>query len=423
MTIKQYEIALMGEKIYRARLKDGLQVFLMPRTGYSKMHAMFATRYGSIDTDFITPDGKRLSIPDGTAHFLEHKLFDNKDGNVFEKFSRYGASANAYTSANTTAYHFTATENIYENLTALIEFVQNPYFTPESIQKEQGIIGQEIQIGDDDPGWQVYFNLLKGLYHNHSVRRYIAVTIVSIATFNKDVLDDGLYSFYHPSNMVLFVTGNIELDKICECIDKSLKYYGDDKGKIERIFAEEPDSVLKQYIEVEFDIALPLFMLGFKDTEEASGDGLLKKDIAMQMLFEMIFSKSGFLFKTLYEKGLINDNFTSNYMLHNSYSYTILDGESKDPKSVRDIVFEYIDSFKISKELFETAKKVIWGKYVNSFNSPENYTREYVSNFLMGADYSKFYEIYSSITLEDMQKRLAALDKTKAVLSVALPVK
>ena len=423
MKLEKHEVQLMGEEIYRARLSDGLEVVFMPRKGYTKMHAMFATRYGSIDSDFITPEGKRLSIPDGTAHFLEHKLFDSKDGNVFEKFSRYGASANAFTSANITAYHFTATENIYENLAALIEFVQDPYFTKESIQKEQGIIAQEIQIGDDDPGWQVYFNLLKGLYHNHPVRRDIAGTKESIATIDEGVLYDAYNTFYHPSNMVLFITGNIELEKASQCVENSLKNFGEDNSEIQRIFPEEPEGVSRSYVEVEFSIALPLFMLGFKDTEVATGNELLKKDIKMQMLLEMIFSKSAPLYQELYQKGLINEGFYAGYMMHQSYAYTILDGESKDPNQVRDRIFNYITHLELDQKAYEVARKVVWGRYVNSFNTPERYTREFVSNFLLGTDYTIFGDLFDSISFEDIKGRLKALDQSKAVLSVAVPTK
>lgn len=421
MKLERYEIPLMQESIYHCRLKDGLNVFIMPRQGYTKMHAMFATKYGSIDSDFVTPEGKQLSIPDGTAHFLEHKLFDNKDGNVFEKFSKYGASANAFTSATTTAYIFTATNYIYENLKTLIEFVQQPYFTPESIQKEQGIIGQEINIGDDDPGWQVYFNLLKNMYHNHPVRRDIAGTVESIAKIDKDVLYDAYNTFYHPSNMVLFVTGNIEIKKAFDCIGQSLKEYND-KPPIKRIYPSEPQDIVSPYIEAKYAISLPLFIIGYKDNTKVEGDELLKKDIEMQILTEMIFSKRGDLYDRLINEGLINESFSAGYMGHSSFSFSYVEGESKDPKAVSEIIFDYTNGFSMDEQNFNIAKKVVWGRYVESFNSPENYTRQFVSNFLMGANYGKFYELFEKIMPADINNRLNLLDRSKAVLSAVLPL-
>jgi len=302
--------AVTGEVVYSGVHKSGVRIFVMPKKGFRKCMAMFATGYGSIDTTYIK-DGKELPVPDGTAHFLEHKLFEEENGNVFDRFSMLGANANAFTSFATTAYYFTGTDHFYENLETLISFVQTPYFTDESVAKEQGIIGQEIKMYDDDPGWQVHYQGVEGLYHNHPVKIDIAGTVDTIAKIDAKTLYDIYSMYYHPSNMVLFIAGDVDVDKTFETAEATLKDIPPLPHKIERKLPEEPDAVVKHKTEKQLDVAVPLFQITFKDNDTSlRGKALLKKEILTDMLLELMFGKSSEIYEKLYTAGLINNSFS-----------------------------------------------------------------------------------------------------------------
>lgn len=412
---------LIKETLYHGVHTSGVEVYVMPKVGYQKCHAMFATRYGSLESEFLKGDEK-IKIPDGTAHFLEHKLFEEPDGNVFDKFSVLGASANAFTNFTATAYHFSATANFYESLATLIRFVQNPYFTKESIDKEQGIIGQEIKMYDDDPNWRVYFNVLGCLYNACYVKYDIAGTVESIREINKDILYDIYSVFYHPSNMVLFIAGDVDLEKVNACVCESLKDIKPLDAPIKRLYPDEAEAIAKAYVCQKLDVAVPLFTLGFKDTDVGlEGDALLKKEIEMKILMELLFSKCSDVYKTLYEKGLINDSFDADYECQKEYAFTCLTGESKDPDAVRDIVWDMLSKTEVTQEGFERAKKVVWGNYVRLFNSTEAIGYSFVLHRLAGMDYFRFREIYDTVTLDTVRARKeTSLCVDKSALSVVV---
>ena len=406
------------ETLYTATHESGVKIYIMPKKGYNKCHAMFATRYGSLESRF-EKDGEIINIPDGTAHFLEHKLFEEEDGNVFDKFSLLGASANAFTNFTATAYHFSATSNFYESLSTLIKFVQNPYFTKESIEKEQGIIGQEIKMYDDDPNWQVYFNLLRCLYNDCYVTHDIAGTVESIAEIDKDILY-GIYSvFYHPSNMVLFIAGDVDIEKTASCIEESL---ADIKpiGEVKRLRPHEKEQIALSYCEKKLDVAVPLFALGFKDNDTAlSGEDLLKKEIETDILVDMLFSKSSDIYKTLYEKGLINESFGADYECCSEYAFACVTGESKKPEEVRDIIWDMLGKYEIAEGDYERAKRVVWGRYVRMYNSTEALGYSFMLHFLTGINYFDYREVYESVSIDDIKARMEkTFDVSKSALSV-----
>lgn len=410
---------LLEETRYFGVHESGVQVYVVPKKGYQKCHAMFATRYGSLESEFMKGDEK-VRIPDGTAHFLEHKLFEEPDGNVFDKFSVLGASANAFTNFTATAYHFSATSNFYESLATLIKFVQNPYFTKESIDKEQGIIGQEIKMYDDDPNWRVYFNVLGCLYNDCYVKYDIAGTVESISEIDKDILYDIYSVFYHPSNMVLYIVGDVDLEKVNAVVCGSLKQTKPLGEPIKRLYPTEAEQIAQDYVCQKLDVAIPLFTLAFKDTDIAlRGDALLKKEIEMKILLELLFSKSSAIYKTLYEKGLINDSFGADYECHEEYAFACLIGESKDPHAVRDIVWDMLQKQAVTEEEYERARKVVWGNYVRLFNSTEAIGYNFVLHHLTGIDYFNFRQVYDAVTLDDVRARKASgFDVKKSALSV-----
>lgn len=418
-----------GENLYFGTHKSGLSVYIMPKKDYTSTYAIFGTKYGSVDSDFVVPGEEDIThVPDGIAHFLEHKMFEQEDGsNVFESFAKTGAMCNAYTSFNMTGYLFKSSGKPYEALAVLLDYVQKPYFTPENVEKEQGIIGQEINMGDDDPDWKLLFNFLKSMYHNNPVRLEIAGTVESISEIDADVLYKCYNTFYNLSNMVLVLVGDIDADKAMEIIEKGIIKEEPFTQEIKRIYPDEPKSVCKRSITDKMSVSMPMFMLGFKDNDIGyGGNRLLKKNIETDILNEMLFGKSSPLYEKLYNEGLINQKFGADYEPQIDYGFTAIEGESENPQKVYDMIIEYIDNLHkkgLSEEEFERIKKVIWGRYIRSYNDIGGFSHEFISLKFMDIDYTDYYEVYKTVTLDDVKKRFEKhFDKEYAVLSVIEPI-
>ncbi len=416
--------AVTGEVLYSGVHSSGVRVFVLPKPGFRKCMSMFATAYGSIDTTY-TENGIEKRIPDGTAHFLEHKLFEEENGNVFDRFSVLGANANAFTSFGTTAYYFTASDRIYENLETLISFVQSPYFTEESIAKEQGIIGQEIKMYEDDPSWQVYYKGIEGLYHNHPVKIDIAGTVDTIAEINEKSLYDIYNQYYHPSNMVLFVAGDVCVEDVFATAERTLKDIPPLAKPIERKLPNEPENVVEHRVEKKLDVAVPMFQIAFKDNEtHLRGKELLKKEMICEMLMELMFGKSGTIYKDLYEAGLINKTFSAEYSGHRDYAFATVGADSKRPYEAYDRFMELLEAVTISEADFVRAKKCAWGDYIDMFDSTESLGYSFTLHQLVGVDMFDFKEVYDSITYADLcEKRNVLLRKENSCLSVIMPNK
>lgn len=402
---------LTGEALYYSKTPSGLEVYIMPRAGYSASYAIFGTKYGSVDSEFVVPgEDKATVVPDGIAHYLEHKLFDQPDGtNVFDEFSKYGANANAFTSFNMTAYLFSAADYVEKNLEILMDYVQSPYFTEESVQKEQGIIGQEIRMYDDSAPWRVFFNYLGCLYHSHPVKKDVAGTVESISHITADYLYKCYNTFYNLSNMTIFVTGDFDPYRIAEVIEKNIKNNEPFSEEIKKLYPNEPESIVKRYAEQKLEVSMPLFMLGFKDTDTGySGDALLKKYVEMNILIKMLFSKGSNFYKKLYEDGTINDSYSVDYTVQADYAFTEFEGESKNPEAVFDAVLEEVKRVKkegIDEAEYERAKKVLWGDYIRAYNDVESFAHTFLSMHMMGVDFLNYESVYKSITYGDIVKR------------------
>ncbi|HZJ83587.1 MAG TPA: pitrilysin family protein, partial [Clostridia bacterium] len=301
---KIIENELLRERVVHHKLKSGLNLYILPKPGYNEQFAIYATQYGSNDSEFVPLDQKDpIRVPDGIAHFLEHKLFEEEEGNVFEEYSKLGAQPNAFTNFNMTAYHFTSTGNFYECLEVLMGFVGRPYFTDENVEKEKGIIAQEIKMYEDNPNWRVYFNLLKGVYHNHPVREDIAGTVESIYEIDKETLYECYRTFYHPTNMVLFIAGDVDPDKVIQQAEEHFVRQKSENvgGEIIRIYPEEPTDVFKDRIEESLAVSRPMFALGFKDGDiTGGGDRLLEKIIANDIIMDMLVGPSSDTYNRLY---------------------------------------------------------------------------------------------------------------------------
>ncbi len=415
--MKTYES--VGETIYSFVHKSGLPVYVLRKQGFAKSYALFATDFGSINNVF-TADGVKIKLPDGVAHFLEHKLFEEQEGNVFEKFSALGASANAYTSFDLTGYLFSATDHFYESLEVLIKFVQNPYFTEDNVQKEKGIIGQEIDMYRDDPAWNCFFGMLQGMYHNHPVRHDIAGSADSIAQIDKTLLYQCYNAYYAPKNMVLFLAGDVDPQKVQEIVDTVAV----DRPSPNIVFSlpEEPETVKDAEMEAEFMVAKPMFTLGFK--EQPMEDAVYAEAV-YDVLGTLIFGKSMPLYKQLYDALLVGDAYSFGYTAGHGYAFMQLDGESDDPIRVREMVVSHIEKMRaegIKDTDFERVKKSVIGKALRQLDSVEQTANNFVPIFFRGGDYMSFCDTVRNLTLADVENVLRnGFGADRTVLSIIRP--
>ncbi len=390
---------LLGERYYRYEHPSGLTVLLCPMAGYSSAYALFATKYGSLDTCFKTTDESELiEVPEGIAHFLEHKMFEDEDGDAFEKYAKTGASANAFTSFDRTAYEFLSSGEVYEALEVLLSMVTTPYFTQQSVEKEQGIIGQEIEMYNDNPGWRVFFNLLRAMYVKNPIRIDIAGTQQTIAQIDKDLLYRCYHTFYNLRNMVLAVSGNFDPEKVLAVCDRLLKP-APDVG-IDRFFPDEPEEVGQEYIEQQFEVSIPLFQFGYKVAPYTEQEQL-HRSVANDILLEAVAGEASPLYARLYEQGLINDSFSYESMIERECVANIFSGESKDPKRVCaeiERAFDDVLQNGIDAQAFERAKKYYYGRIVFAYNNVEAVASSLVTSFMYGRN---AYDIVDALTVID----------------------
>jgi len=427
MEIRTIEYKGIDEVMHVYEHKSGLKSFVIPKKGYSKKYAAFYTHYGSINNEFIAPgENTATKVPDGIAHFLEHKLFEQKDGSVMDKFSKLGSNPNAYTSFAQTVYLFSCTERFKENFDLLLEFVQNPYITDESVEKEKDIIGQEIRMYEDNPNWRVFFNLLEALYHKNPVKIDIAGSIESIGKINKEILYKCYNTFYHPSNMSILAVGDVDPQEVFASIEQNIRS-NDNKADIERIFPDEPNGVNKDYIEKSLAVSMPLCQLGFKDTNfKTKGVECLERETAIKILLEMIMGKSSRLYTELYSEGLINGTFDFDYSIEENYAYSALGGESADPVKLRERISEEIESLHksgLDRKNYDRIRKAMYGKFIKQLNSIERIAHAFVSVYFKEANLFDYVEIYDKISFDYLNKVFSEHFTTKNMaLSVIKPL-
>src|SRR3712207_1324919 len=340
---------IIKEELYSDILENGLEVYYLRKKGFENKYAILGVDFGAVDLEFIPiGENEKIRVSDGIAHFLEHKMFEQPDEtNAFDKFSTLGASANAFTSFNTTAYLFSATENFYEALEHLVDYVQKPYYTDKNVDKEKGIIAQEIKMYNDDPDWNVYMNCLKAMYSDHHVNIDIAGSVKSIGQITPEELYRCYRTFYNPSNMKLFIVGDLDPDKIIESVRVANKEDLMVERNIKRFMPLEPDRINKKEIEAEFTVSMPIFYIGYKEAfKKLDPDADLRKEIVTDILYDIIFSESGDLYNDLYGKGLVTGSLYGGYLGQKDYAYALVSGTSKDPRKLKSIVDEYIDNLR-----------------------------------------------------------------------------
>jgi predicted Zn-dependent peptidase len=412
----------LQETLWNETLDNGLEVYILPKPGFTKTYATFTTKYGSIDNHFTPPGRETIRVPDGIAHFLEHKMFEEPEGDIFSKFASQGASANAYTSFDRTVYLFTATGEVEANLDTLLHFVQNPYFTDENVEKEKGIIVQEIDMYKDNPDWRVYFGLIEALYSKHPVHIDIAGTADSVRSITKEMLYDCYHTFYNPTNMTLFVVGGVDPQETMERIkrDQASKKFPAG-GEIQRLFEAEPESVNEEKRVIQLPVSLPKCLFGFKE-QPVEGDQAVRRELASKLMLEALLGASSTLYQQLYDDNLISDGFGHEYNTGPGYSFSIIGGETRDPdelvRRVSEAMFHAAETG-ITPEIFERTRRKKIGAYLRMMNSLESIASEFTRYRHKGGDLFTLVEVYESLTLEEVNARLKEhADPSRRAISI-----
>lgn len=427
MEINSIKSKRLNEEVLSVELRNGLRVFYMPMKNYVKKYAIYSTNYGSIDNTFV-PIGeeKEITVPEGIAHFLEHKLFEEPEVSIFDEFAKLGSYVNAFTSNNQTAYLFSCVDEFEKNLELLVKFVQNPYFTDENVEKEKGIIEQEIRMYNDAPDWKVYSNCLSAMYINHPVKIDIAGTIESIKSINKELLYRCYNTFYNPSNMVLFMIGDIDFKKALSIIE-GLQKSSEKSGKsISRIKVQEPAYICKSIVEESLSVSIPLFYIGFKDLDIGyDGEKLVHKEICTNILLEILFGSSSDFYQELYEEGLIDNSFGFQYLGYKEYGFAILAGKSNKPKEVHKRVLENTELVMkkgISEDDFERTKRKLMGYHITDLNSIDNIATSYINYFYKNFSMLNYLDVLERITLHEIEERCKGfLNEKSCCLSIVNP--
>ncbi|MCA1053578.1 insulinase family protein [Rossellomorea aquimaris] len=409
--MKKISFDQIQETLYYEKMSNGLDVYILPKKGFNKTYATFTTKYGSIDNNFVPlNEDEFVKVPDGIAHFLEHKLFEKEDGDVFQQFSRQGASANAFTSFTRTAYLFSSTSDVERNLETLIDFVQDPYFTEKTVEKEKGIIGQEITMYDDNPDWRLYFGVIQNMYKNHPVKIDIAGTIESITPITKDMLYQCYNTFYHPSNMLLFVVGPVDPEKIMDQVrsNQDKKPY-EKMPEIKRRFEDEPAEVAETKQVLEMNVQSPKCLVGLKAPEPTQqGKEMLRQELSMNVLLDLLFGKSSTYYFDLYNEGLIDETFHYDYTQENGFGFVTVGGDTDQPDLLADKLKELLLKAKaeslFTEEGLERTKKKKIGAFLRAVNSPEFIANQFTRYAFNEMDLFDVVPTLESLTSEDIQK-------------------
>ena len=410
------------EKLYIEKLENGLTVMIIPKCGIQKKYIIWGTNYGSNDSTFIVPGETNVTeVPKGVAHFLEHKMFEQENGkNSLDVLTALGVNANAYTTNNHTAYLYECTDNFYEALDEFMDYVQHPYFTDENVEKEKGIIGQEIMMYDDYPDWKVYLNALECMYHKNPVKLDITGTVETISHIDKDILYRCYNTFYNPSNMAMVIAGDFEPEKLLEEIKKRLV---DNKsnGEIKRIYEDEPKEIVKKKNEQNMEVSKPLYAIGIKDVP-AEQKEKIKKHISIEILLNLLIGASSDLYKKLYDVGNCYSVPSIEYDFDKTYAHVLITGQSNNPeelyKMFKEQVYKFIDTG-ISKEDFERTRKMIYGEYVKEYNDITDIAKMFLSDYFKGINSFDYLEEINTINVEYLNQVLKdVFNEKNMILSV-----
>lgn len=397
------------EKLYIEKLENGLTVMIIPKSNIQKKYIIWGTNYGSNDSNFIVPGESEVTeVPKGVAHFLEHKMFEQENGrNSLDVLTALGVNANAYTTNNHTAYLYECTDNFYEALDEFMDYVQHPYFTDENVEKEKGIIGQEIMMYDDYPDWKVYLNALECMYHKNPVKLDITGTIETISHIDKDILYKCYNTFYNPSNMAMVISGDFVPEKLLEEIKKRLI---DNKanGEIKRVYEDEPKEIVKTRAVQNMEVSQPLYTIGIKDIP-AEEKEKVKKHIAIEILLNILIGASSELYKNLYDIGNSYSLPVFEYEFDRNYAHILISGQSNNPEELYNMFKQQISKliqYGINEKDFERTRKMIYGEYIKEYNDVTDIARMFLSDYFKGINSFEYLEEINTINVEYLNQVL-----------------
>ena len=412
----------IGESVHRETLPNGLQICVVPKPGFAQKYAFFATRYGGMDTRFCL-DGAWLDTPAGIAHYLEHKMFDTKEGNALQELAKNCAEPNAFTANSMTGYYFDSTEHFEENLAILLSFVSVPYFTDESVAKEQGIIGQEIRMIEDNPDWQLYMRMMRALYQTNTARVAIAGTVESISHITADTLYQCHRAFYTPSNMILTVVGDVDPIHVADLARRILPRQGG--PVIPRDYGEEPEAVFEQTTRMSMPVASPQFLTGFKCRPSRDGEEYLRDTILGDMACDILLGDSSPLYLRLYDEGLINSSFGGAFEQLPGAAYLYAGGDSRDARAVADAICteaERLGREGIDEDFYQQVRRSAFGENLRGLNSFENIAVALTEGYFHGYDPFRFPQVFDTITKEDVAQFLRqSIVAERSALSEIVP--
>ena len=401
----------IDETVYETELNNGLKLFVIPKTGFQKTFVTYTTQFGSLDRKF-KPHGSEdyVTVPDGVAHFLEHKLFENEEEDLFTAFAEDNAQVNAFTSFDRTSYLFSATDNVESNIKRLLTMVETPYFTEASVNKEKGIIAEEIKMYQEQPGYKLMFNTLRAMYESHPIRVDIAGSVESIYEITKEDLYLCYETFYHPSNMVLFVVGDVDVDHIYNVVaDHENQRDKTNQSQIVRDPLTEQDSVRENIITEKMKLQSPRIMLGFKNTPLVGVPDklLVKKDLEMTLFFELLFGEETDFYQMLLNKELIDETFGYQFVLEPTYSFSMITSATQHPDKLKKLLLDELEAKQgnlTDVEAFNLLKKQFIGEFISGLNSPEYIANQYTKLYFEGVSLFDLLDIVESITLESVNE-------------------
>lgn len=425
--MKVIKYPTLKETLYFEEMPNGLKVYLLPKVGFSKTYGLFSTRFGSVDTTFVPlHEQDMIKVPDGIAHFLEHKMFEMEDGDASEAFAKLGASTNAFTSSSRTAYLFSTTSHEKECIELLLDFVQDIYLTDENVEKEKGIINQEIGMYDDDPDWRCYFGSIQNLYQNHPVKIDIAGTVETVASIDKATLEKCYHTFYHPSQMMLFVVGHINPDEIMKLIqDNQQQKHFSKENPIQRAIVNEPLDVAQKEAVLHMDVTMPKIIVSMKiNTILTKPQERLKRELAMNLFLDIFFAKSSSLYDEWLNEELINDSFSAQFTQERDYCFLQIGGDTLYPEQLKEKILyfiEHIHEYDIRQEDFLRLKKKTMGIMISLFNSPESIANMFSRYYFEGIMIFDLIDCLNALTMDDLMSLRDLFDEHYATSFTILP--
>ena len=421
----------LGEQTYITTLKNGLKIYISKKPGFSKKIGMFGTKYGSLINEFVDiQTNKKIKVPDGIAHFLEHKLFEQEEANALDLFSKIGVSSNAYTSFDQTVYFFETSNKFEESIKLLIQLIKTPYFTDKNVEKEKGIIGQEISMYDDEPNYAAYFNALKGMYNTHPVKVDIAGTKESISHITKELLYTCYNTFYSPQNMFFLIVGDVDVEKTVDLIEENIKVYEKDYDKSSNIkeittfMPDEERKVNNHLVTRNMDIYMPIISMAYK-LEVVKNEEIIKRELICEISSDLYFSKMSKFYEDEYKKGIINEPVSFDYEGTKDFSHVLITSYTINPEEFINDLKDYIKNIKaedVDKEKLEIIKKKIIGSEIFAIDNLNLTYRTIIDSIINETPLYSEIEILKNIEIKDIKDFLNLLTEENMVISKILPV-